>query len=92
MYKKDNVYRMFFTKGTITKDYFAGYAESEDGLTWSRMDEKIGIQKSKTGWDSEMLCYPSVIEVNRKAYMFYNGNNFGYDGFGYAILANKEQE
>jgi hypothetical protein len=92
VYKKGNVYRMFFTKGTITKDYLAGYAESENGLTWSRMDEKIGIQKSKTGWDSEMLCYPSVIEVNRKAYMFYNGNNFGYDGFGYAILANKEQE
>ena len=89
VYKKGNLYTMFFTKGTVKKDYLAGYAESENGTTWSRMDQKIGIEKSKKGWDSEMLCYPSIIEFNGKTYMFYNGNNFGYDGFGYAILNNK---
>ena len=33
-----------------------------------------------------MLCYPYVIEYNKNILMFYSGNFFGRDGFGYAIL------
>ena len=33
-----------------------------------------------------MISYPSIIKYEDNVYMFYNGNNYGYDGFGYAVL------
>jgi hypothetical protein len=41
---------------------------------------------SNKGWDSEMMAYPAFIRVNGKGILFYNGNNYGYGGFGYAEL------
>jgi len=68
--------------------YRVGYAESNDGLKWIRKDNQSGITTSKRGWDSKMLAYPEVFEVNGNYYMLYNGNSFGKDGFGYATLEN----
>jgi hypothetical protein len=33
-----------------------------------------------------MICYPAVIKIYDKTYLFYNGNNNGKTGFGYAEL------
>jgi hypothetical protein len=68
--------------------YHIGYAESLDGKYWLRKDDLVGISKSDNGWDSEMMCYPNVIEHKNKKFMFYNGNGFGKSGFGYAVLNN----
>jgi predicted GH43/DUF377 family glycosyl hydrolase len=84
--RKDDHYQMFYTKGNLKGDYFPGYAESIDGLNWERHDDKLGISLSIKGWDSKTLCYPSIIDYKNKTYMFYNGNEMGKDGFGYAIL------
>lgn len=65
--------------------YRIGYAQSADGMTWQRKDHEAGINVSSDGWDSKMICYPYVIEVDDKLIMFYNGNGFGRSGFGYAI-------
>lgn len=65
--------------------YRLGFAESEDGIHWVRRDAEIGIDMSETGWDSEMITYPHVINLNGKKMMFYNGNGFGASGFGVAI-------
>jgi len=65
--------------------YRIGYAESSDGIYWSRDDDEVGIDVSDNGWDSEMMAYPYVILNNRRKYLFYNGNGFGKSGFGYAI-------
>jgi len=86
IYKKGNIYQMFYTKGTSTGSYFPGYAESSDGINWTRMDNQLGINLSESGWDSKTLCYPVIISSKDKIYMFYNGNDMGKDGFGYAIL------
>jgi len=53
--------------------YRAGLAISDDGLHWKRMDGHVGIDVSETGWDSEMLCYPHVLDAGEYFYMFYNG-------------------
>ncbi|GHV57463.1 glycosylase [Deltaproteobacteria bacterium] len=66
--------------------YRLGYAWSKDLLNWNRDDVQAGIDISESGWDSEMICYPSIIEVEGKYLMFYNGNGFGKEGFGYAEL------
>jgi predicted GH43/DUF377 family glycosyl hydrolase len=86
VYKQENLYKMFYTYGTVNMDYLSGYAESLDGKKWCRKDDQIGITLSSEGWDSKHLSYPSIIKCKDKTYMFYNGNDMGIDGFGYAIL------
>lgn len=66
--------------------YRIGYAKSKDGLNWVREHQNVGISVSKTGWDSEMICYAAIFDYKDKTYMFYNGNSFGRDGFGVAVL------
>jgi hypothetical protein len=85
--KDGDRYRMFYSAGTPTEGYRLAYAESPDGLTWTRKDEEVGIDVSASGWDSQMQAYPSVVRYKDKVYLFYNGNNYGEDGFGYAELA-----
>ena len=81
------LYRMFYSIGTQELPYKLGYAESKDkGLTWRRRDEELNLELSDTGWDSEMMAYPSVTKYQDKVYLFYNGNRYGEDGFGYAEL------
>jgi hypothetical protein len=66
--------------------YRIGYAESDDGINWQRKDDKVGIDVSDEGWDSEMVAYPYVFEHDGEKYMLYNGNGYGETGFGYAVL------
>jgi len=86
VYKVEGKYLMFYTKGTLEGAYMAGYAESYDGKKWNRKDDQIGITLSKSGWDSQSLSYPSLVQYKDDIYMFYNGNDMGRDGFGYAKL------
>lgn len=84
--KEDGIYKMWYCYARGDMGYRIGYAESEDGINWIRKDEEVGIDVSKDGWDSEMICYPYVIVHEGKKYMFYNGNRFGKTGFGLALL------
>ncbi len=62
--------------------YMIGYAESNNGENFRR--EPINFPLSESGWDSEMLCYATVIKHKDTYFMFYNGNSFGKTGIGYA--------
>jgi hypothetical protein len=74
-------YRMWFChRGPA---YRIGYAESTDGLAWRR--RPAGIEVSPSGWDSDMLAYPCVIEHAGRSWLLYNGNGFGREGFGLAV-------
>jgi predicted GH43/DUF377 family glycosyl hydrolase len=75
-------YRDNFNKG---EKYKMGYAISNDKLDWNRLDNNI-INSSNQGWDSEMVCYPNILTSNNQTMMFYSGNGYGKEGFGYAIL------
>ena len=75
---------MRFTYDTLDKRYRTGTALSADGVSWERDDALTGIAPSASGWDSEMLCYPAVIEVDGRHLMFYGGNGMGRTGFGVA--------
>ena len=66
--------------------YRIGYASSEDLINWERDDNKAGIDISETGWDSEMVAYPTVFELDDKVYMLYLGNQVGRYGIGLAEL------
>ena len=83
--KENDTYKMFYSDGADDEAlYKLAYAESTDGLNWTKKD--LNLPYEENSWDSQMAEYPSFIRVNGKAYLFYNGNNYGYDGFGYAEL------
>ena len=85
VYKKSDGYCIYYTKGETNGSYLPGFATSQDGISWRRQDHLTGITTAEhDSWDSETLCYPSLITVFGKTYMFYNGNSMGKDGFGYA--------
>lgn len=84
--KEHGQYRMWYSVRTRSKGYRIGYAESDDGIDWTRRDDQVGIDISEDGWDSEMVCFPSIVDVDDERYMFYNGNGFGATGFGVARL------
>ncbi len=71
-------------RGRGNGTYRIGFAESKDGLAWTRKDREAGIDVSLSGWDSEMIAYPQVLRYGDRLFMFYNGNGFGRSGFGYA--------
>ena len=87
----NNLYHMFFCNWSAdsfrkTKSRKIGYAYSKDLKNWIRRDDKVGIDVSKEGWDSEMIAYPHVFKLNNKILMFYLGNDVGRYGFGLAQL------
>lgn len=86
--KEQGLYKMWYSIRSTSRQlaYRIGYADSQDGLHWMRKDNEAGITVSDTGWDSEMICYPCVIDISGHRYMFYNGNRHGSTGFGYAVL------
>jgi hypothetical protein len=93
VFKANGLYHMYFCyrqavdfRKNATRGYRIGYAYSEDGISWTRNDEKSGISVSDKGWDSEMQCYPNAFCFKGKVYLLYNGNEFGKYGFGLAEL------
>lgn len=88
---KDGRYHMWFCfRGSEdfrggNDSYRIGYAWSNNLRDWQREDHLAGINVSESGWDSEMITYPCVVQVDGQYLMFYNGNGFGTTGFGYAI-------
>lgn len=69
-----------------TEGYRIGYAQSNDGKNWVRMDDKGGLEPSgnPNDWDGMMTAYPEVFMLNDSLIMLYNGNDFGKAGFGFA--------
>ncbi|WP_323687920.1 glucosyl hydrolase [Rhizobium sp. AN69] len=80
-------YQLFYSiRRRSLKAYRLGYAESSDGLNWICKDEKMGLDVTPGGFDSDAIMYSAVITVADKTYCFYNGNDFGKEGFALAEL------
>ena len=83
--KQDGIYRMWFSsKGDY---YLPRYAESEDGLNWTRFDEAVLPVPTPNSPDEEMICYPIVLMHEGKHFMYYNGNGYGENGICLAMEA-----
>lgn len=82
-----NDYQLFYSiRRRSFGAYRLGYAESTDGINWVRKDGEMGLDVSPGEFDSDAIMYSAVISVGDKTYCFYNGNNFGEQGFGVAEL------
>ena len=83
--RHDDGYRMWYSHRGAA--YRIGYAESQDGVKWTRRDDAAGIDVSSDGWDSEMLEYGTVFRYRGRLHMLYNGNEYGRTGVGLAVEA-----
>ena len=92
VFYQNNRYHMFFCYRNSLNyrrregGYRIGYAYSDNIIDWTRDDQRAGIDISEAGWDSEMISYPHVFDLDGKVYMFYLGNQVGRYGFGLAVL------
>lgn len=66
--------------------YRIGYAESVDGIGWTRHDDQVGIAPTPGDWDGASVTYPSVFSWAGRRYLLYCGNGYGKTGFGLAVL------
>jgi hypothetical protein len=92
VYREGGLYKMLYSyrgldryRDDVAESYRLGCAESADGLAWARRDDEAGIERSETGWDSEMIEYCHLYRHDGLTYLFYCGNGFGRTGFGYAV-------
>jgi hypothetical protein len=83
--KEDGIFKMWYCYRIRYCNYQLGYAESENGEDWELMLDKVGLELSESGPDSEMMAYPCVFEHKGKKYLLYNGNGFGVDGICLAV-------
>ncbi len=92
--KAGGIFHMFFCYRYSTgfrsreRGYRIGYAHSTDLMNWTRDDGRAGLDVSagEQAWDSEMVAYPHVFELDNRIYMAYIGNAVGRHGFGLAVL------
>lgn len=80
---ENGIWKMWFAYKGLT--YRLGYAESLDGLDWERRDNYTGIDIGQDGFDNEMIEYAAIVTHKNQKFMFYNGNNYGFDGIGLAV-------
>lgn len=85
--KENDIYKMWHCYAMNNGGYQMGYAESADGYRFERKDDRLTIQVSDSGWDSEMVCYPHVFVHKGQKMMLYCGNGYGRTGFGLAVEA-----
>ena len=81
--REDGLYRMWYA---VRGDrYRIRYAESTDGIGWTRLDGEHGLDPTGDGWESTMVEYPFVFRHRGRRYMLYNGNDYGRTGVGLAV-------
>lgn len=66
--------------------YALGFAVSNDGHTWLRRDEAVRFLGEPEPWEDAERTYPCVFDHGGRRYMLYNGNGYGREGFGLAVL------
>jgi len=85
----DGMYRMWYSAiGTRHGFYSTCYAESDDGIHWRRgiqSDDNLQLSPEGTGWEKQMVEYPTIIREGDHLRMFYCGNGYGRTGIGTAV-------
>lgn len=73
-------------KNNAARGYRLGFAWSTNLVDWTRDDSYPSFSTTAGEWDSDMQCYPHLFAIGSDICLLYNGNAFGRDGFGLAIL------
>lgn len=83
--RPDGTWELRVTSDTRSKQYACYRFVSPDGVTFTRTNSEELPRGAPGSWDSEMTCYPARIDTtDGRQLMFYNGNDMGRTGVGYA--------
>jgi hypothetical protein len=85
--REDHIYKMFYSFRGDSFGYRIGYAESADGLVWTRRDHLIEFSGPLGEWETESAAYPAIFDHDGQRCMLYCGNGYSKGGFGLAVLA-----
>lgn len=84
---RGGLYQMWYvaspTKATRVQDWTIGYAESADGLSWTR--HSVPVLEPASGWESTWLTDPSVRFDGARYEMWYSGATSSRVALGYAV-------
>jgi len=90
--KIENKYHMWYSirnktdyRKNVNNSYRIKKSISNDGFSWTKINSIDLDIDTNSKWDNEMVCYPFIIKQNNKKIMFYNGNEFGKSGIGFAV-------
>lgn len=78
---KKNKYMFFSSKVSQYKIEVAKFKKNY----WKRQNKKIFFNNPNFDFDNKSNEYASVVKLDNKFYMFYNGNNYGKEGVALAI-------
>ena len=82
----DGTHRMWYTGQDSSGDYRIGYAESSDGLSWTKRPDPV--LEPGPEWDSENIWTPTVVSDGSLFHMWYAGNDGqSHTAIGYAWSA-----
>jgi hypothetical protein len=81
--EEDGIWKMWVTRRI--GEYAVAYAESNDGINWDRKDALFWLKPNGTTEEQIMTEYSAVVRSGDRYFMFYNGNNYGFDGIGLAV-------
>lgn len=80
-------YKLFYSvRRKSLAAYRMGYATSADSIEWQRRDEEMGLDVGPENFDSQAIMYAAVTDTPAGTICYYNGNDFGRDGFAAASL------
>ncbi len=74
--KDGEIYKMWYQGRSLADEYIwhIGYAESDDGITWTRRDSPVLSTDPAIAWESQTINDPFVLKENDTTYtMWYDG-------------------
>ncbi len=78
-------FKMWYSYESKVGSYKIGYAESFDGIKWTRNDKIISFSKKEKS-ATAMREYSIVLNFKDETFLLYNGDNYGKQGILYAKL------
>ena len=61
---------------------YAHIEEAQYLTTGVNRTNNLILERSSSGFDSQMVCFPAVLDLPGGRYMWYNGNGYGAEGIG----------
>lgn len=78
--KEGKIYKMWYAGANVYEKWQIGYAESKDGVKWTKFLAPALVPGEKDEWDGFAVSYPMVISVKGGYYMWYTGIDARKDG------------
>jgi len=87
--KRGELFHLWYSvrSGTMgARDYRIEHRFSLDGISWMRSSGGLDLFPTADTWESEMVCYPFVVESDQELLLYYSGNGFGQGGAGFTSI------